>query len=43
MRKIKKDISNFDTLSNTQMKQITGGKYIEVIIDGVKKVIWIPD
>jgi bacteriocin-like protein len=43
MKKQQKNAMGLKNLSTDEMRKIIGGKYIEIIIDGQKQLIWIPD
>lgn len=38
-----KNAGQFKQIDNKQMNEIRGGRYVEVIIDGKKVVVWYPD
>lgn len=43
MKRVKKNAANFKKLERKSMQKINGGGYIEVIINGEKKLIWYPE
>jgi hypothetical protein len=43
MKRLKKDATSFKKLNAAQMGGVKGGAYIEIIIDGQKQLIWVPD